>query len=60
MKKETLKKIEYTMAVLLALSMLVISVYMLRFGVDVQDTSFYLTLYRYFFQSFFFHYLSLN
>lgn len=50
MKKETLKKIEYTMAVLLALSMLVISVYMLRFGVDVQDTSFYLTLYRYFFE----------
>ena len=52
MKNEgrNLKKIEYIAATILALVMLFISVSMLRFGVDVQDTSSYLTLYRYFFE----------
>lgn len=50
MKKETLKKLEYTASAILILFMLAVSVYMLRFGVDVQDTSFYLTLYCYFFE----------
>lgn len=50
MKKENLKKLEYAVAAILVLSILAVSVYMLRFGVDVQDTSFYLTLYRYFFE----------
>lgn len=50
MKKETWKKIENIVAAVLVLSVLVVCVYQLRFGVDVQDTSFYLTLYRYFFE----------
>ena len=50
MKKETIKKVEYVVSALLVLSMIVISVYRLHFGIDVQDTSFYLTLYRYFFE----------
>ena len=50
MKKETVKKIETIAAILLILAVLSVCVYRLRFGIDVQDTSFYLTLYRYFFE----------
>ena len=50
MKKETLKKIENIAAVVLALVVLAVCVYQLRFGIDVQDTSSYLTKFRYFFE----------
>ena len=50
MKKETLKKIETIAAVLLTLIVLGVCVYQLRYGIDVQDTSSYLTKFRYFFE----------
>ena len=50
MKKENWKKIENICSMFLVLSVLTVCVYRLRFGIDVQDTSFYLTLYRYFFE----------
>ena len=50
MKKETLKKIENIVAVVLTLAVLAVCVYQLRFGIDVQDTSSYLTKFRYFFE----------
>lgn len=50
MKKDYIKKIEYFAAVVLTLLILGTCVYQLRFGIDVQDTSSYLTKYRYFFE----------
>ena len=50
MKKETLKKIEYLIAALLTVAVLSVCVYQLRYGIDVQDTSSYLTKFRYFFE----------
>lgn len=50
MKKESMKKIEYIAAAVLALIVLGTCVYQLRFGIDVQDTSSYLTKFRYFFE----------
>lgn len=50
MKKETLKKIEYIAAAVLSLAVFAVCVYQLRFGIDVQDTSSYLTKFRYFFE----------
>ena len=50
MKKETLKKIENMVAAVLALAVLSVAVYQLRFGIDVQDTASYLTKFRYFFE----------
>ena len=50
MKKETLKKIENIVAAVLALAVLSVAVYQLRFGIDVQDTASYLTKFRYFFE----------
>ena len=50
MKKETLKKIEYGTAILLTLVVLIVCVYQLRYGIDVQDTASYLTKFRYFFE----------
>ena len=47
MKKETLKKIEYLVAVLLTVAVLGVCVYQLRYGIDVQDTASYLTKFRY-------------
>lgn len=50
MKKETVRKIEYLAATVLVLIVLSTCVYKLRYGIDVQDTSSYLTKYRYFFE----------
>lgn len=50
MKKETLKKIENITAILLSIAVLTVCVYQLRYGIDVQDTSSYLTKFRYFFE----------
>ena len=50
MKKNTLKKIENLAALLLVLAVLGVCVYQLRYGIDVQDTSSYLTKFRYFFE----------
>ena len=50
MKKESIKKIEYFAAAVLTLLILGTCVYKLRFGIDVQDTSSYLTKFRYFFE----------
>ena len=50
MKKNTLKKIENLAAVLIVLAVLGVCVYQLRYGIDVQDTSSYLTKFRYFFE----------
>lgn len=50
MNKQTLKKIEYMAAAVLTLAVLGVCVYQLRFGIDVQDTSSYLTKFRYFFE----------
>lgn len=50
MKKLNLDKIEKLTALVLALIVFGVCVYQLRFGIDVQDTSSYLTKFRYFFQ----------
>lgn len=50
MDKKTWKKIENVLAVLLCVSVLSVCVYQLRYGIDVQDTSSYLTKFRYFFE----------
>lgn len=50
MRKETLKKIEKIIAVILTMTVLAVCVYQLRYGIDVQDTSSYLTKFRYFFE----------
>ena len=50
MKKETVKKIEYFAVVILVLIVLSTCVCKLRYGIDVQDTSSYLTKFRYFFE----------
>lgn len=50
MDKKTLKKTGNVLAVLLTAAMLAVSVYQLRYGIDVQDTSSYLTKFRYFFE----------
>lgn len=50
MKKETLKKIENIVAAVLCVLVFAVCVYQLRFGIDVQDTSSYLTKFRYFFE----------
>ena len=50
MKKDSVKKIEYSVAAVLVLFVFGTCVYQLRFGIDVQDTSSYLTKFRYFFE----------
>ena len=50
MKKDTHRKIENIVAIVLALAVLAVCVYQLRYGIDVQDTSSYLTKFRYFFE----------
>lgn len=50
MKKTNLEKIEKLIAVLLTVLVFGVCVYQLRYGIDVQDTSSYLTKFRYFFQ----------
>lgn len=50
MKKETIRKIEYFAAAVLVLIVLSTCVFKLRYGIDVQDTSSYLTKFRYFFE----------
>ncbi len=50
MKKRNLEKIEKLTAIVLTLIVFGVCVYQLRFGIDVQDTSSYLTKFRYFFQ----------
>lgn len=50
MKKETLKKTEVAAAAILTAVVFGVCVYQLRYGIDVQDTSSYLTKYRYFFE----------
>ncbi len=50
MNKKTLNKIENIAAILLAVGVLAVCVYQLRYGIDVQDTASYLTKYRYFFE----------
>ena len=50
MRRETLKKIENIIAILLTFAVLSVCVYQLRYGVDVQDTASYLTKFRYFFE----------
>lgn len=50
MKKETQKKTEMIAAGILTAVVLSVCVYQLRYGIDVQDTSSYLTKYRYFFE----------
>lgn len=50
MKKETLKKIEIITVILLGIWVFAVCVYQLRYGIDVQDTSSYLTKFRYFFE----------
>lgn len=50
MKKQTLKKIENLAAILLCMLVFFVCVYQLQYGIDVQDTSSYLTKFRYFFE----------
>lgn len=50
MNKQTMKKIENLVAVLLCVLVFSVCVYQLRYGIDVQDTSSYLTKFRYFFE----------
>lgn len=50
MKKQTLKKIENGIAVMLGILVFVVCIYQLHYGIDVQDTSSYLTKFRYFFE----------
>ena len=50
MERKNLKKIENIIAVLLCIIVFGVCVYQLRYGIDVQDTSSYLTKFRYFFQ----------
>ena len=50
MKKIDLKKMEKFIAMLVAAVVLGVCVYQLRYGIDVQDTSSYLTKFRYFFE----------
>ena len=50
MSKQTLKKIENISAVILTLLILTVCVWKLRYGIDVQDTSSYITKFRYFFE----------
>ena len=50
MEKKTLRKIEKIAAILLGIAVFAVCVYQLRYGIDVQDTSSYLTKFRYFFE----------
>ncbi len=50
MNRETLKKIEKIAVGVLALAVFSVCVYQLRYGIDVQDTSSYLTKFRYFYE----------
>lgn len=50
MNKQTLKKMENIIAAVLCLLVFAVCVYQLRYGIDVQDTSSYLTKFRYFFE----------
>ena len=50
MNKQTLKKIENIAAILLCMLVFFVCVYQLQYGIDVQDTSSYLTKFRYFFE----------
>ena len=48
MNKQTLKKMENIIAAVLCVLVFAVCVYQLRYGIDVQDTSSYLTKFRYF------------
>ena len=50
MNKQKLKKIENILAVVLCVLVFAVCVFQLRYGIDVQDTSSYLTKFRYFFE----------
>ena len=50
MNKQTLKKMENVIAAVLCVLVFAVCVYQLRYGIDVQDTSSYLTKFRYFFE----------
>ena len=50
MSKQTLKKIENSIAAVFGVVVFVVCVYQLQYGIDVQDTSSYLTKFRYFFE----------
>ena len=50
MNKQTLKKIENMIVAILCGVVFAVCVYQLRYGIDVQDTSSYLTKFRYFFE----------
>ena len=50
MNKQTLKKMENIIAAVLCVLVFAVCVYQLRYGIDVQDTSSYLTKFRYFFE----------
>lgn len=50
MKKRTWKTTENIIAVVLCILVFSVCVYRLRYGIDVQDTSSYLTKFRYFFE----------
>ena len=50
MKKQRMKKIENILAIVLCVLVFAVCVYQLRYGIDVQDTSSYLTKFRYFFE----------
>ena len=50
MKKQNKKRIENILAIVLGILVFAVCVYQLRYGIDVQDTSSYLTKFRYFFE----------
>lgn len=50
MNKQTQKKIENMIVTALCVLVFAVCVYQLRYGIDVQDTSSYLTKFRYFFE----------
>ena len=50
MKKQNRKRIENILAVMLCVLVFAVCVFQLRYGIDVQDTSSYLTKFRYFFE----------
>ena len=50
MKKNNFNKLENFIVILAAAVVLGVCVYQLRYGIDVQDTSSYLTKFRYFFE----------
>lgn len=50
MKKQNRKRIENILAVMLCVLVFAVCVFQLHYGIDVQDTSSYLTKFRYFFE----------